>query len=573
METNRAGETIAGRYELREVIGRGGQGVVCRARDLETDSDVAVKVMESRSARAPETVERMAREQQAMQALAGTNAVQFLDMCSADDGTLCLVMELLEGQEFEKHLVELENGGSRISVDELIAILGPIATTLDRAHSVGIVHRDLKPGNIFLISDEKGGGSRLLDFGFARLSDSKRVTNTGMVMGSPSYIAPEMWRGQGKVADHRVDVYSFGVIIFRALAGGLPFPNSSMQETLLAVTQAERPSLVERRKELPLAVDEWVKRALAVEVEERFASVRASWEYLLWALGRGPEPGHARSGWTTPPPEVDKIRQFLDEPVSQRAAPAQSVWSMARDALKRLVGRSEPVPRNAEPLKVVSPVAIKKIEAAGKDRGRKDEIEPSLSKAVPTSPPPLPPNRKKSDLPAPGPKVRRVGTVRITEARVSAADLPEVSAELLLEPDEGVSGPRSSTADLPEVSAELLLDTLPTPPRRIGPSRSPKIVVADLPEVSAELLLDDVVDSPRKGQPKTASSAEHRKKRGPNRQRQRRKSARATDESTATAQPVARRGVATAKPGTPGHVKPRGAGKPKWKSRRHRKSR
>src|SRR5690606_28793254 len=139
--------------------------------------------------------------------------------------------------------------------------------------------------------------------------------------------------------------------------------------------------------------------------EDRFFSVRASWDYLLWTLGLATEPDRARTGWTNPPPDAEKIREFLEQPVSERAAPAQSIWSMAKTALKRLVG-SAPEP-----------------------------------KPVRTSPPPVPVKRKKSDLPVPLPKPVRVAAKR--ERYSSHADLPEVSAELI------VDGP-SAHADLPE---------------------------------------------------------------------------------------------------------------------------
>jgi serine/threonine-protein kinase len=405
MDGDPVGEVIAQRYELRAVIGRGGQGVVCRALDRETGHEVAVKVIEARVARSPEVIERMAREQQALVALAGTHAVHFLDMCTSDSGALCLVMELLEGQEFERALVDLENQGERLSTARLVQVLEPIVTTLDRAHSVGIVHRDLKPGNIFLLSERRGGGARLLDFGFARLSDSKRVTNTGMVMGSPSYIAPEMWKGQGKEADHRVDVYAFGVIVFRALAGQLPFANSSMQETLISVTRAKRPSLHQLRPDLPAKVDHWVEGALAIEAEDRFPSVGTSWEQLLWALDLGPKPGPTRTGWTQPPPDIGKIREWLEEPVSDRSGSAQSVWAMAATAFKRLIGRgTEPPP----------PVAVKPVPIT------------AVRAKLPTSPRPVPVRRKAprpSEAQPAGGGARHQPTLLDLRAAVSIADI------------------------------------------------------------------------------------------------------------------------------------------------------
>lgn len=392
MDSIPVGEVVAQRYELLDVIGRGGQGTVYRARDLSRGELVAVKVIQGHLARHPDVVERMAREQQAMLALAGTHAVGFLDLCSSEKGALCLVMELLQGQELESTLVELENRGEQLSVAQLVEMLTPIVETLEKAHSVGIVHRDLKPGNIFLLSPEVGGGSRLLDFGFARLSDSKRVTNTGMVMGSPSYIAPEMWKGQGKSADHRVDVYAFGVIVYRALAGELPFPNRSMQETLMLVTQAKRPSLHQRRPDLPPRVDEWVETALAIDREQRFQSVRACWNELLWALDLAPFSEQLEAEMVSLSQEANKIREWLEEPVTDRSGSVNNVWTTVSVALKRLIGRSTPSPPLRTGKALPTPVLPPPVRITG-------------------SPPPLPQRQenkqrheKKKVLPQPPPR-------------------------------------------------------------------------------------------------------------------------------------------------------------------------
>lgn len=375
------GEVIAQRYELLDVIGRGGQGAVWRARDRTTDKLVAVKVIEGRAAKNPETVERIAREQQALVALSGTHAVEFLDLCTAEHGALCLVMELLHGQEFESWLVQLENRGQRCSAHRLWQILEPIATTLIKAHSVGIIHRDLKPGNIFVIDEAAGGGSRLLDFGFARLTDSRRVTATGMVMGSPSYIAPEMWKGQGRDADHRVDIYAFGVIVYRALAGELPFPNMAMHETLVAVTTAPRPSLLKHRPELPARIDDWVKRVLAIDIDARFPTLRACWDELLWSLDLAELPLQPSTGLTTPPPEISKIKEWLDAPIVE-PVPLDSVWTRAAGALKRWLGAgSSPAPKpNADNLTLLTPIV---------PVGMTPSETPAAPKRLPKLPPPL----------------------------------------------------------------------------------------------------------------------------------------------------------------------------------------
>jgi serine/threonine-protein kinase len=117
-------------------------------------------------------------------------------------------MELLEGIDLEERLEQLEKQGHYISLPELWRVLDPIVDTLERAHAAGILHRDLKPANIFIMSAAAGGGERLLDFGLARLRSAQPLTAAGMIVGSPSYIAP---RFEGaRPPDARCDAYSFG---------------------------------------------------------------------------------------------------------------------------------------------------------------------------------------------------------------------------------------------------------------------------------------------------------------------------------------------------------------------------
>ena len=138
-----------------------------------------------------------------------------------------------------------------------------------------IVHRDMKPKNIFVVDPAHGGGVKLLDFGFAKFLRMRSVTAQGMVAGSPSYIAPEQWLGQGATLDGRVDVYGLAAVMFRALTGRPPFLASDLHELLVLVTSAPRPSLHALRPDLPPAVDDWVEQALAIDREERFSTVRA----------------------------------------------------------------------------------------------------------------------------------------------------------------------------------------------------------------------------------------------------------------------------------------------------------
>jgi serine/threonine-protein kinase len=280
------GPLVANRYELLNEIGRGGHGVVCRARDVTNGRFVAVKMLNDAASREPEYEERLAREKAAMLALAGTNAVELLDLCRSATGALCLVMELLDGKTLEARFEELAERGEPMPVDELAALLGPVVSTLERAHAAGIIHRDIKPANVFLTRE---GDVRLLDFGLARLKDAAPLTAVGTVMGSPSCIAPEVWKGQPHLIDHRADVYSLGVIVFRALSGRLPFGGATLLDKLQEVTTAPRPSLHLLRADLDPRIDAWVQRALAIEPSDRFNSAKELRASLIGLLRPGSE--------------------------------------------------------------------------------------------------------------------------------------------------------------------------------------------------------------------------------------------------------------------------------------------
>ena len=274
-----AGRILDGRYQLLQLIGQGNHGVVYRAVDQVSRYEVAVKLLRDVEANAEYYV-RMVREARAMAALAGTSAVQVHGFGSDVDGSFYIVMELLSGMNFEEYLTRLESRGGRLPLPHMIWVLDPIVATLEAAHDRGIVHRDLKPSNIFLLDAHLGGGVRLMDFGLVKLMGARPLTRQGMVAGSPSYIAPEAWAGNPTKLDQRIDVYGFAVIVFRVLAASVPFETSDLFEKLRLVTTGKRPSLRALRPDLPADIDIWVEQSMAINPEERFTRVRASWTAL-----------------------------------------------------------------------------------------------------------------------------------------------------------------------------------------------------------------------------------------------------------------------------------------------------
>jgi serine/threonine protein kinase len=274
------GEIINNRYRILDKLGAGAHGVVYRARDLETRDEVALKFLGDGKALDPEYCRRIEREALAMARLRGTSAVYVHGLNTAQDGTLYLVMEMLAGKDLEAYLRDAERVGGKLKKPKLLELLRPVVDTLEAAHKQGIVHRDLKPSNVFVVDTSRGGGVRLLDFGLAKMLDASMLTADGMIAGTPSYIAPEAWQGKPHALDHRIDVYSLGVMVFRALSGRTPAPYTNVLDICAWAMTGERPSLHALRPSLPAAIDAWSAKALAILPADRFQSVRSLWNAL-----------------------------------------------------------------------------------------------------------------------------------------------------------------------------------------------------------------------------------------------------------------------------------------------------
>ncbi len=206
-------EVLAGRYELLDVLGRGGMGVVYRARDQRLDRVVAIKVLPLDSAQDPTSVARFEREALAAAALTHRNIVAVFDS-GREDGTRFIVMERVVGKSLAQLIVERRS----LAVDEAVGICVQVASALEAAHTAGIVHRDIKPANLML---DEHGTVKVLDFGIARLAGSASLTQAATVLGSAAYLAPEL--SHGSRADARSDVYALGCVLYELLTGRPPF--------------------------------------------------------------------------------------------------------------------------------------------------------------------------------------------------------------------------------------------------------------------------------------------------------------------------------------------------------------
>jgi CheY-like chemotaxis protein len=263
------GTVLAGRYRLDTLIGGGSFGTVFRARHLELDREVAVKVLATSAGTDPEALARFRREGASACRVQHPNAVAVLDFGVNQGGVAYLVMELLHGHSLE---TELEDKAP-LPPGRCAEIVVPICSALAAAHAVGLLHRDVKPSNVFLHQTPLGEVPKLLDFGIAKMSGeaaiSQSLTVDGSLLGTPAYMAPERFR-RGPYGPPS-DVYSIGVMLYEMLAGRLPFIPSSADPLALVAMQAEEdpPPLRARASEASPALERLVKAALDRDPEGR----------------------------------------------------------------------------------------------------------------------------------------------------------------------------------------------------------------------------------------------------------------------------------------------------------------
>jgi serine/threonine-protein kinase len=267
------GRVIGGKYRLETSLARGGMGLVWIARHIDLDVLVAVKLMAPKYNPSRRERARFMREAKAAARLRSRNVVTVLDY-GVEMQTQYIVMELLEGEDLG---ARLEREGV-LSVREATKLLDEMANAVELAHRAGIVHRDLKPENIFLarVAGEAEEVVKVLDFGIAKdlnPGSAEEATRSGVAIGTPHYMSPEQARGS-KSINHRSDLWSIGVILFRALLGRLPFEGMVAIEILDAVANDPIPAPSSVDPGLPADVDRFFARALAREPSDRFQTIR-----------------------------------------------------------------------------------------------------------------------------------------------------------------------------------------------------------------------------------------------------------------------------------------------------------
>jgi tRNA A-37 threonylcarbamoyl transferase component Bud32 len=283
-----AGSTIGRRYRLTSLIGEGGMASVWRAEDETLRRAVAIKLLYVAPSRDPEAVvEQFLREARIAAAVQHRNVIHTVDFGTTDEGVPYIVMELLHGES----LAERMERQPPLRMDEMVRLAEVTLRGLSAVHEAGIVHRDLKPQNIFLERDGDASFPKILDFGISRSLGatgelaSPVMTQQGVVIGTPHYMAPEQARGEAEI-DKRADIYSMGAILYEGLTGRVPFDAGTSAELLVKLMTTEPEPLRALRPDVPEVVAECVAQAMAHDREQRFVDAKAFRSALEHAADR-----------------------------------------------------------------------------------------------------------------------------------------------------------------------------------------------------------------------------------------------------------------------------------------------
>jgi tetratricopeptide (TPR) repeat protein/predicted Ser/Thr protein kinase len=255
-----AGAILAGRYEILEILGEGGMGAVYKARDIELDRMVALKVIRPELAKNRAIIERFKKELLLSQRVTHRNVIRIYDL-GEGDGVKFITMEFVEGEDLRSLIHERK----KFSPEEAVAIMEQICLALDAAHQVNVIHRDLKPQNVMR---DKAGRILVMDFGLARTFEGDGMTQTGALVGTMEYMSPE--QALAKELDHRSDIFSAGLIFYELLTGVMPYRADSALASLIRRTQERAKPISDHDSTIPQSLTNIVSKCLEREPAARY---------------------------------------------------------------------------------------------------------------------------------------------------------------------------------------------------------------------------------------------------------------------------------------------------------------
>jgi serine/threonine protein kinase len=332
------GSLIGGRYRIRRLSGEGGMGRVYEAEHIEIGKRVALKILHPAYSQTPDLVERLRREARAASRIGHPHVVDVTDSGTTEDGSFFFVMEYLEGRELGEIVFE-EKG---LDVWRAVGIAQQICRALQAAHNAGVIHRDLKPENVLIIRrDDQDDFVKVLDFGIAKnLTDQddeirgnprRKLTNPGVAMGTPEYMAPE--QAAGSPADARSDIYALGGVLYEMLVGRSAFEGTNYMEVLhKKATQTPAP-IRAVRSDVPAELEELVLKTMARDPKLRPQTMSELERQLADLAARfGPQAGPGRTS---------QARDSL-APIDIVGAGhgARSVWERVMASRRRVAGAS-----------------------------------------------------------------------------------------------------------------------------------------------------------------------------------------------------------------------------------------
>jgi serine/threonine protein kinase len=337
-----------GNYEIQALLGAGGMASVYRGFDRNLRRPVAIKVLPDLAAQ-PDFSARFLQEARLIAGLRHPNIVQVYDF-GQHDGLSYMVQELLSGPTLQQWMHDLAARGERPSRDDVLSIVGQLASALDTAHAAGIIHRDVKPANIMIRglgtgdwglgtinpSSQSPSSSPqvvLTDFGIAKNSQLPALTQAGVVIGTPDYLSPE--QAKGLPVRPSSDIYSLGVVLYELLAGRLPFVGSTPLGVAMSHIQDTPPPLRSLRPDLPAAVDALVQQALSKDPSARFHTAGA----LAHALAQA---WPATGGAAAPPAGIHEQSTRLWD--ARAATPPAAPAARPAPTVARFDSTAQPAP-------------------------------------------------------------------------------------------------------------------------------------------------------------------------------------------------------------------------------------